>query len=154
MISDCRGFQFESTDAYQHLMEHANLTWTDCRNLSSYRNILAASSVHLVIPEYSFGNNRTLEAMACECLVIEIRSNSSKSETLIKDGKNGLVADTTSAENITEKILAALLYPSFMAPLQKKARLSVMEKYPMDRFLEIFSDTILNTGSRSSPRFG
>jgi glycosyltransferase involved in cell wall biosynthesis len=88
---------------------------------------LSAAHVYLSVPFVLSWS--MLEAMAAGCLVIGSRT--APVEEVIKDGKNGLLADFFSPEEIAEQVDRVLSHPDRMAALRRAARQTVLDHYAL-----------------------
>jgi glycosyltransferase involved in cell wall biosynthesis len=96
-----------------------------------YIKLLQASSVHVCLDPPRLMSYALLQAMSCGCLVMAPAAPLTKE--IITDGNNGILADFSTPDNMSRKLLACLDYPSFMAPLKHKARQTVAEKYAAEK---------------------
>lgn len=98
-----------------------------------YKKVLQASSAHVYLTRPFVLSWSMLEAMACGCVVIG--SNTPPVQEVIRDGENGFLTDFYSPKGIAERVIGVLEYPSFMAPIRKKARVTVVEKFSLKSLL-------------------
>jgi glycosyltransferase involved in cell wall biosynthesis len=67
--------------------------------------------------------------MACECLVIG--SATAPVQEVIEHGRNGLLVDFFSSEELAGTVVRALETPAAMAPLRAAARETVVRRYDL-----------------------
>jgi glycosyltransferase involved in cell wall biosynthesis len=118
---------------------------------AQYLKILQVSSAHVYLTMPFVLSWSMMEAMAAECLIVG--SNTPPVAEVIEDGKNGLLADFFSPEEIAERIEEALDRKDRMAALRRRARETVLERYDIARCLprqvKIIED--LAAGRRPAP---
>jgi glycosyltransferase involved in cell wall biosynthesis len=98
-----------------------------------YLDLLRISSAHvyLTVPfvlSWSF-----MEAMASECLILA--SSTAPVLEVIEDGRNGLLVDFFSPGALAERVADALANRAALAPLRRRARETVMERYALSKCL-------------------
>lgn len=119
-----------------------------------YKKLLQASCVHVYLDSPLVVSRSLLEAMSCECLVIA--PDLTPVKEIIKDGRNGIIANFSLPEKVSEKIIACLDYPSFMKEVKQKARQTIVEKYSLEKTLPQHLDLmkkLVNQGKHSK-QFG
>jgi glycosyltransferase involved in cell wall biosynthesis len=117
-----------------------------------YIKLLQASSVHVSTDSRLMVSTTMLQAMACECLVMAPDIPSVRE--IITDGTNGIIADFSTPDKISQKLLACLDYPSFMKSVRQKARQTIVERYALEKTLPRHLDIItslVGRGSHSQP---
>ncbi|MNW05658.1 Glycosyl transferases group 1 [compost metagenome] len=72
--------------------------------------------------------------MALGCVVIG--SDTAPVREVIRDGRNGLLADFFSPEDIAAKVIAVLQDPGAFAPLARAARETAVERFEPSHCLE------------------
>ncbi len=100
---------------------------------SEYLKVLQISSAHVYLSTPFVLSWSMLEAMAVGCVVIG--SNTPPVAEVIADGRNGLLADFFSPEEIAERIIEALTQPDRMRDIRTAARSTVLDRYSLDRCL-------------------
>ena len=100
---------------------------------AQYLKILQVSSAHVYLTMPFVLSWSMMEAMAAECLIVG--SNTPPVAEVIEDGRNGLLADFFSPEEIAERIEEALDRKERMAALRRRARETVLERYDIARCL-------------------
>lgn len=93
---------------------------------------LSAAHVYLTVPFVLSWS--MIEAMSAGCVVIGSRTP--PVEEVIKDGKNGLLVDFFSPEDIANRIDEALDNPDRMARIRRAARQTVLDRYALNDCLE------------------
>lgn len=116
-----------------------------------YLKVLQVSSAHVYLTVPFVVSWSMLEAMSVGCPVIG--SNTPPVVEVIEDGKNGLLADFFSPEEIAERVDEALDHEDRMAALRERARNTVLERYDLasclPRQLKVMEDLI--AGRRPEP---
>jgi glycosyltransferase involved in cell wall biosynthesis len=88
---------------------------------------ISAAHVYLTVPfvlSWSF-----MEAMASECLLVA--SSTAPVLEVIEDERNGLLVDFFSPGALAERVADALANRAALAPLRRRARETVMERYAL-----------------------
>jgi glycosyltransferase involved in cell wall biosynthesis len=88
---------------------------------------LSAAHIYLTVPFVLSWS--MLEAMAAQCLVIGSRTP--PVEEVIEDGRNGLLVDFFSAEEVADAVDRVLEHPDRMKALRERARKTVLEQYDL-----------------------
>lgn len=114
-------------------LDQKRIHFIDALTLENYKKLLQVSSAHIYLNSPLVVSKSLLEAMACECLVIA--PDITPVKEVITDGTNGIIADFSYPEKITEKIIACLDYPSFMKAVKQKARKTIVDNYAIDKIL-------------------
>ena len=118
-----------------------------------YLQVLQASSAHIYLTRPFVLSWSMLEAMSTGCLVIA--SSTSPVLEVIKDGKNGLLVDFFSPEEIAQKVDTALDNPGDMMSIRTKARKTIIQNYDLDTLLPKHLDWLLGKKPRlQSQGFG
>jgi glycosyltransferase involved in cell wall biosynthesis len=107
-----------------------------------YIRLLQSSSIHVCMDPPRMISYALLQAMSCGCLVMAPAVPLTKE--IITDGNNGILADFSTPDNMSRKLLACLDYPSFMAPLKHKARQTIAEKYAAEKTVPGYLTIIRN----------
>jgi len=109
-----------------------------------YLKVLQVSSAHVYLTVPFVVSWSMLEAMSVGCPVIG--SNTPPVAEVIEDGKNGLLADFFSPEEIAERVDEALDHEDRMAALRERARNTILERYDLanclPRQLKVMEDLI------------
>src|SRR5574337_72135 len=92
--------------------------------------LLQVSSAHVYLTSPFVLSWSMLEAMAAGCLVVG--SNTPPVTEVILDGRNGLLADFFSPEEVFERVMEALSEPRRMHPIRRAARETVLERYRLE----------------------
>ena len=96
-----------------------------------YLKVLQVSSAHVYLTYPFVLSWSMLEAMAAECLLIG--SATAPVLEVIKDGRDGLLVDFFSAEQIADRVNEALVHPERMKDMRKRARATVVNCYDLKR---------------------
>jgi glycosyltransferase involved in cell wall biosynthesis len=98
-----------------------------------YRQLLRASSAHVYLTVPFVLSWSLLEAMATGCLVVG--SDTAPVREVIEDGRNGLLIDFFSPEQIAARVSEALDNCARMAPIRAAARDLIVERYKLSHLL-------------------
>lgn len=98
-----------------------------------YVKLLQVSTVHTYLTYPFVLSWSFLEAMSCGCVVVA--SNTAPVNEVILDGKNGIIADFFSPEDIAAKINGVLTYPSYTKKMRENARKTIEENYSLKKLL-------------------
>ncbi|MEM8829940.1 MAG: glycosyltransferase family 4 protein [Cyanobacteria bacterium P01_G01_bin.19] len=98
-----------------------------------YLQILQASSAHIYLTRSFVLSWSMLQAMSTGCVVIG--SSTSPVEEVIQDGKNGLLVDFFSPEQIARKVNDVLDNPQRYSYVRKQARETIVKKYDLAKLL-------------------
>jgi glycosyltransferase involved in cell wall biosynthesis len=96
-----------------------------------YLELLRRSSAHVYLTYPFVLSWSLLEAMSAGCLLVASRTP--PVEEVIRDRQNGLLVDFFSPEAIAERVDFALRNQSFLLPLRRKARETVVDRYDLKR---------------------
>ncbi len=97
------------------------------------RSAFRIASVHVCLTYPFVLSWSTLEAMACEGLVLA--SDTAPVREVIEDGRNGLLTDFFDQNKLADNIDMVLKEPEAFLPLRKAARQTVLEHYALRRCL-------------------
>jgi glycosyltransferase involved in cell wall biosynthesis len=111
-----------------------------------YRKVLQASNVHVYLTRPFVLSWSMIEAMSSGCLVIG--SATAPVTEVIEDGKNGLLVDFFSPEQIADRIHEVMEHPNRLNDLRIKARETVLERYALKTLLPQQIQLIYNVASR------
>jgi glycosyltransferase involved in cell wall biosynthesis len=98
---------------------------------ASYLKVLQVSRVHVYLTYPFVLSWSMLEAMAAGCLLIGSRTP--PVEEVIVDGKNGLLVDFFSPEEVGARVIEALKDARLHDELRASARRTVVERYDLHR---------------------
>lgn len=96
-----------------------------------FKRLLQVSSAHVYLTYPFVLSWSMLEAMSTGCLVIGSRT--APVMEAIEDGRNGILVDFFSPEEIAEAVAEALLHPARFTDLRKAARQTVIDRYDLQR---------------------
>ncbi len=96
-----------------------------------FRRILQVSAVHVYLTYPFVLSWSMLEAMASGCLIVGSRTP--PVEEVIRHGVNGQLVDFFQPGEVADRVIAALADPGSVAPLRRRARDTVLEKYDLRR---------------------
>ncbi|MFZ4534778.1 glycosyltransferase family 4 protein [Propionivibrio sp.] len=119
-----------------------------------FLRVLQLSAAHIYLTYPFVLSWSMLEAMAAGCLVIGSRT--APVEEVIKDGKNGLLVDFFSPEEIADGVDHALYNPQKMAVIRRAARQTVLDHYALESCLsqQVQLITAVARGEKSLSSFG
>lgn len=117
-----------------------------------YLALLKVSSVHVYLTVPFVQSWSMLEAMAAGCLVVG--SDTAPVREFIAHGENGLLADFFDPKAIAREISSALSSPERMAPLRKKARQTIIDRWSVDEAIERHMDMIAELTGRQPRDWG
>ena len=100
---------------------------------SDFLKVLQISSAHIYLTVPFVLSWSMLEAMAAECLVIG--SSTQPVQEVIEDGKNGVLVDFFSPEEIAAKAVDVLNNPKKYAKMRKNARKTILQRYDIQKLL-------------------
>jgi glycosyltransferase involved in cell wall biosynthesis len=115
-----------------------------------YRKVLQASTVHVYLTRPFVLSWSVLEAMACGCLVVA--SGTPPVKEVIRDGRNGILADFASPQDIAAKVIGALTYPSLHEKVRQRARDTIREHYCLKKLLPRHLDIIRQVAGQSNAK--
>ncbi|WP_296825553.1 glycosyltransferase [Thiobacillus sp.] len=111
----------------------------------TYRKVLLVSAAHIYLTYPFVLSWSMLEAMASGCLVIG--SDTAPVCEVLQHGKNGLLADFFSPEDIAGRVGEALEQTDRMKSIRDAARQTVIEQYGFRQSLESYLDLINGASS-------
>ncbi len=91
--------------------------------------IMQVSAAHIYLTYPFVLSWSMMEAMACECLMVASRTP--PVEEVISDGKNGVLVDFFSPQELAEKVLHAVRNPEQYQSMRKAARQTILERYDL-----------------------
>ncbi|WP_241499383.1 glycosyltransferase [Chromobacterium sphagni] len=94
-----------------------------------YLRLLQVSTAHVYLTYPFVLSWSMLEAMACGCVVIGSRT--APVQEVIEEGRNGLLVDFFSPEDIADAVAGACRSRQDLAELRQAARQSVVERYDL-----------------------
>jgi glycosyltransferase involved in cell wall biosynthesis len=114
-----------------------------------FLKILQVSAAHVYLTVPFVLSWSMLEAMSAECLVIG--SNTPPVREVLEDGKNGILCDFFSPEDIARKTLDALERPQDYEPLRKAARQTILQRYDLKKILPLQQQLIEQLAKKQFP---
>lgn len=99
-----------------------------------YLQVLHLSAAHVYLTFPFVLSWSMLESMAAGCVVIG--SKTPPVEEVIKDGRNGLLVDFFSPEQVADRVDQVLDHPDRMQHLREAARQTVVERYALKSCLQ------------------
>ncbi|QYX33981.1 glycosyltransferase family 4 protein [Sphaerospermopsis torques-reginae] len=110
-------------------LDLTRLHFTGLLPYSEYLQVLQASSAHIYLTFPFVLSWSMLEAMSAGCLLIA--SDTAPVKEVIKDGKNGLLVDFFSPQQIAEKVNTALDNSPDMISIRNAARKTIVNNYDL-----------------------
>lgn len=98
-----------------------------------FLKVLQISAVHVYLTVPFVLSWSMLEAMSAGCVVLG--SATPPVQEVITDGKNGLLVDFFSPEQIAKKVVEVLNHPDKYAPLRQAARQTILDYYDVRQLL-------------------
>jgi glycosyltransferase involved in cell wall biosynthesis len=114
-------------------LDLSRLHFTGRLPYSEYLQVLQASSAHIYLTRPFVLSWSMLEAMSTGCLLIA--SDTPPVLEVIEDGKNGLLVDFFSPQQIANKVNAALDNSPDMIPIRAAARKTIINNYDLATLL-------------------
>ncbi|HEB97133.1 MAG TPA: glycosyltransferase [Sedimenticola thiotaurini] len=99
----------------------------------TYLQVLQLSAAHIYLTVPFVLSWSMLEAMAAGCLIVGSRTP--PVEEVIRDGRNGLLVDFFSPQEVADRVDEALDNPERMEPIRRAARQTVVSHYALDKCL-------------------
>jgi len=115
-----------------------------------YLALLQVSSAHVYLTVPFVLSWSMLEAMSAGCLVIG--SDTPPVREVLEHGKNGLLVDFFSPENIADRVDEVFNHPDRMQALREVARKRVVEQYGLGQSLEQYQGLIGALMKRGTPQ--
>jgi glycosyltransferase involved in cell wall biosynthesis len=141
------GKQLPEGQSYKQLMlekldlDLSRLHFTGSLPYNEYLQVLQASSAHIYLTRPFVLSWSMLEVMSAGCLLIA--SNTPPVLEVVKDGKNGLLVDFFSPEQIAEKVNLALDNAEDMKAIRTAARKTIVNNYDLAKLLPQHLDWML-----------
>ncbi len=114
-------------------LDLSRLHFTGSLPSDQYRQVLQASSAHIYLTHPFALSWSMLEAMACGCLLIA--SDTAPVTEVIQDGKNGLLVDFFSPNDIADRVDEVLGHSDRLATLRTNARETILKRYDLAALL-------------------
>lgn len=117
----------------QFSLDSQRLHFTGLLPYEEYLQVLQASTVHVYLTRPFVLSWSMLEAMATGCLVLA--SDTPPVAEVIEDGKNGLLFDFFSPQQIVDRIAEVLKHPDGLAQIRQNARETIVKDYRLAKLL-------------------
>jgi glycosyltransferase involved in cell wall biosynthesis len=114
-----------------------------------FLSVLQVSAAHIYLTVPFVLSWSMLEAMSAECLIIGSRTP--PVEEVIEDGRNGLLADFFSPEEVADRVDQVLDHPTRMKDLRQRARQTVLDRYALKLCLPRHEKLIETLASGRTP---
>ncbi len=111
-------------------IDPARVHFLDVVPYADYLRLLQISAAHIYLTVPFVLSWSALEAMAAECLVVGSRT--APVEEVIEHGRNGLLVDFFSPNELAETVAAVLADRGAVAAMRRAARETVLERYALD----------------------
>jgi glycosyltransferase involved in cell wall biosynthesis len=139
----------------QHYLEKTDLDLSRIHFLGrvpygKYLQVLQLSGVHLYLTVPFVLSWSMLEAMAAGCVVVASRTP--PVEEVIKDGKNGLLVDFFSPDELADKVDTVLDDPEQMQAMRNAARQTVVRRYALENCIKQQIQLINKLAGRAKSR--
>lgn len=115
----------------------------------AFLKVLQISSAHIYLTVPFVLSWSMLESMSAECLVLG--SDTAPVREVIEDGRNGVLVDFFSPEDIAKKALDALARPKDYAPLRKAARQTIVDRFDLQKLLPLHEKLIAQIAAKQFP---
>ena len=102
---------------------------------AKYISLLQLSGAHIYLTYPFVLSWSSMEAMACECLMIASRTQ--PVEEVMQDRKNALLVDFFSPEDIADRVDEVFAHPNRMQDIRKAARQTILDHYALDKILPL-----------------
>ena len=107
---------------------------------ATYLTLLQVSAAHIYLTVPFVLSWSMLEAMAAGCLVVG--SNTAPVREVLRHGKNGLLVDFFSPNQIADAVDEVLTHPNRMQTIRQAARQTIMAHYEVRQSLEQYQTVI------------
>lgn len=115
----------------------------------TFLQILQVSAAHIYLTVPFVLSWSMLESMSAGCLVIG--SNTAPVREVLEDGRNGVLVDFFSPEDIANKTLAALKNPQDYIPLRQAARQTIIDRFDLQKLLPLHEKLIAQIAAKQFP---
>jgi glycosyltransferase involved in cell wall biosynthesis len=122
-------------------LDLSRLHFTQRLPYDEYLQVLQASSAHIYLTRPFVLSWSMLEAMSVGCLLVA--SNTPPVLEVIEDGKNGLLVDFFSPQEIAQKVDEVLDNSEDMISIRTQARKTIIENYNLHTLLPKHLDWLL-----------
>jgi glycosyltransferase involved in cell wall biosynthesis len=110
--------------------------------------VMQVSAAHIYLTYPFVLSWSSMEAMATGCLMVA--SDTAPVREVIQDGKNGLLVDFFSPEQLAERISYALDNQEKLKPLREAARKSMVEHYALDKLMPMHMELIADVAKNGN----
>ena len=114
-----------------------------------FLRVLQISSAHIYLTVPFVLSWSMLEAMSTGCVVIG--SNTQPVREVIEDGRNGVLVDFFSPEQIAKATLDALERPQHYQPMRQAARQTIIDRFDLQKLLPLHEKLIAQVASKQFP---
>lgn len=111
--------------------------------------IMQISTAHIYLTVPFVLSWSMLEAMSTGCALIA--SDTAPVTEVVEHGKNGLLVDFFSPDDVVEKICQVLDHPDRMQDMRKAARDTVLHKYALDKLLPLHIQLVKDLAAGQMP---
>jgi glycosyltransferase involved in cell wall biosynthesis len=129
----------------EHMLDEVSVDATRVHFLgrlpyAQYLRLLQVSSAHVYLTVPFVLSWSMLEAMSAGCLVVG--SKTAPVQEVIEHGKNGLLVDFFSPDQIAEAVDQVLDHPDRMQAMREAARKTIIERYEVRQSLRAYGNLI------------
>jgi glycosyltransferase involved in cell wall biosynthesis len=114
-----------------------------------FLSVLQISTAHIYLTVPFVLSWSMLEAMSAGCVVIG--SDTAPVREVLEDGRNGLLVDFFSPEDIAKKALAVLEKPADYQPMRQAARQTIIDRFDLQKLLPLHEKLIEQIASKQFP---
>ncbi len=111
--------------------------------------VMKISSAHIYLTVPFVLSWSMMEAMASECLMIV--SDTEPVREVIRDRHNGLMVDFFEHTQIADRVDEVFAHPDRMLDLRKAARKTIVDRYSLDKVLDLHLDLIRDLAEGKCP---
>lgn len=115
----------------------------------AFIRVLQVSAAHIYLTVPFVLSWSMLEAMSAGCLVLG--SNTTPVLEVLEDGRNGVVVDYFSPEDIAAKTLAVLEKPQDFTHIRQAARQTIIDRFDLQKLLPLHEKLIEQVAAKQFP---
>ncbi len=131
-------------------IDHDRVHFLGTLPYAQYLKVLQVSAAHIYLTKPFVLSWSMLESMAAGCLVIG--SNTGPVTEVIEDGWNGLLVDFFSSDDVANRVIEALDGQARMTEIRENARLTVLERYDLEKCLPAQLRLLQTLANRRRPQ--
>lgn len=140
---------------YRHAMlkeiqpDMARLHFVGQIDYTAFLRVLQVSAAHIYLTVPFVLSWSMLESMAAGCVVLG--SNTQPVREVLEDGRNGVLVDFFSAEDIAKKALAVLEKPQDYTQIRAAARQTIIDRFDLQKLLPLHEKLIAQVAAKQFP---